>query len=184
MKNTIQLIILTLVLSIGAFAQIDTVDGGTSFDSIVLSGDETRTGTFDEAAKRTIGNSVVMNGSNRSYSAILFTFAFDYDGIPDFAIGNPINQGSWNIAIYTADGGYRGSIFGSVKSGSISWSVPARGKGFAADGEKFMDAYLEITGSTGDFKTESFPVGSLMFIDSRTTLQSSTVKGTLKGLPI
>lgn len=155
MKNIIKLVVLTLALSVGVFAQFEPNEPAEA-KSIRFLGDQSVAGEFVDATQKVEGNSFVLNGTSKEYKSILLTVAFDYNGLPDYNTGNELTGGLWNLAVYTKGGDYKGSIYGTVTAGSISWSVfedfgkRARAS-FGSGSTRNTRATLTITGGTGDF---------------------------------
>jgi hypothetical protein len=140
MKRLIQLVVLTLALAGGAFAQFDEPIDPT-LDTIRFSGNQTSEGRYVTALVQTLSNNFVLNGSTSQYSSTLLTISFDYSGPEDQQNGNVVVGGTWNMALYSK-GDYVGSIFGNVVSGNIVWS----------GNSKNTTAILEATGGTGNFE--------------------------------
>lgn len=140
MKRLIQLVVLTLALAGGAFAQYDPIEPTLDTITIRFSGSQTSEGKYVRELVQTVNNDFVLNGSTLEYSSTLLTISFDYNGPEDQQNGNVVVGGTWNMAVYSK-GDYVGSIFGNVLSGNIVWSETSRN----------TSAYLQATGGTGDF---------------------------------
>jgi len=151
MKNIIQLVVVTLALSVGALAQFEPNEP-VEAKTISFIGDQSVAGEFVDMTQKVEGNSFVLNGTNKEYKSLLLTVAFDYYGMPDYNSGNEVTGGLWNLAVYTKGGDYKGSIYGTVTTGSIIWSVSQPRRGFAGVASaRNTRAALLIVGGTGDF---------------------------------
>lgn len=180
MKKIIQLVVLTLTLAGAAFAQFEPAE--PIKDMISVSGNETSGGRFMSQINQVMGNSFVLNGYSREYSSMLLTISVDYDGPADYASGNTIVSGSWNLAIYS-DGNYLGSIYGEVTNGFIKWSgvVAARNRSLEGTAEaKNTTANLKVIGGTGDF--ERYVSQGDVVYDGDTELSTGDTKSILRGI--
>lgn len=157
MKRIIQLVVLTLALAGGAFAQLEPID--PTLDTIRFSGSQTSDGRFVTELSQTLSNNFVLNGTTPQYSSTLLTISFDYNGPEDQQNGNVVVGGTWNMAVYSK-GNYVGSIFGNVVSGNITWSENSRN----------TSAYLEATGGTGQF--EGFTSHADVFYEGDTNIDN------------
>ena len=153
MKNIIQLVVLTLALSVGVFAQFEPNEP-VQPQVVSFVGDQGIAGDFVDMTQKVEGNSFIFNGSTKEYRSVLVTVAFDYYGMPDYNTGNEVSGGLWNVAVYTKKGDYKGSIFGTVVGGSINWSIfQDRRAARAASGgsSRTTKATLTIVGGTGEY---------------------------------
>jgi hypothetical protein len=180
MKNIIQLVVLTLALTVGVFAQFEPTE---PIDPTVISfvGDQSVAGTFVDATQKVEGNSFVMNGCTKVYASTLLTIAFDYYGTPEYSAGNEITGGLWNLGVYSKGGEYKGSIYGVVTNGNIAWSVfeGRRGRRAVVGSTRTTKAFLKVVGGTGDFYNI---VSSEVTFNGETDLQTNATTGTLEGL--
>lgn len=177
MKNITQIFLMILVLTVCTFAQL-TVDvppnPASNGPEMTLSGQESNRGQFAKGPNMTIGNSFVLNGSTDTYSSTVMTVAFDYNGEPALVGMNVIVGGTWNMAFYTDEGGYRGSIFGTVNEGRVDW--PEEGADM-----KSTFAQLIVTGGSGDFEGTASE-GTGVHFEAHTRLRDSTTDSVITGL--
>lgn len=167
MKRSIQLIVLTLALACGAFAQVEPIE--PTLDTIRFSGSQTSDGKYVRELVQTLSNNFVLTGSTPEYSSTLLTISFDYNGPEDQQNGNVVIGGTWNMAVYSR-GNYVGSIFGNVVSGNIVWS----------ESSKNTSAFLEATGGTGNF--EGFTSHSDVFYEGDTDLDNTETNASIFNL--
>jgi hypothetical protein len=179
MKNILQLIVLTLVLAAGVFAQLEQAEPMVFLN---LNGSETSPGKFNEPMGQTTDNSFILDGTSGEYSSTLLTISFNYGGAADHENGNAIVGGTWSLALYTVEGGYRGSIFGDVQHGQITWAVGQEStKPFGSAGSRNTAAWLVVTGTTGDFDPRPI-AGNEVYFEATTDTSDAATIAVLKGL--
>lgn len=179
MKNIIQLVVFTLALSISAFAQFEPIEPVPT-RAISFVGDQSVAGTFVETSQKVEGNSFVLDGFTKEYKSTLLTIAFDYNGMPDYNGGNEVAGGSWNLAVYSKGGDYKGSLYGTVTGGTITWSVfQGRGKNAIGGSSRNTKAQLKVLGGTGEFFNV---VSTEAHFQGDTDLQTNATVATVEGL--
>jgi len=171
MKKVVQVLVLAMMLAAGAYAQVTT--SGSDY-SMKMSGEQSSEGVFFDPLGLTMGNSFVLSGRSNNYSSTVLSVEFNYEQSGDPSC-NSISGGSWNLALYTAEGGYRGSIYGKVVEGEITWDPES--------GKRDTTALLLVTGSTHNLDMEVEPDTKVSF-HATTNLGDSMTRALFGGLPL